>query len=222
MARILIIDDNKAVRGLLALMLRRMGHQVVPVGDGETGLALFRAHTFDLVFTDWVMPLMSGIEVITQTRALSREVGIVAVSGRAGLESDLVLQRARAMGDLRILRKPFSLALLRETVEQLMANRAQVPSAPEASSPLNETRAFAPSQAKASTTRREKKQQLSARLWVIELRLGTPDELNDDLAEVQTIANQLNNLNTEETLCASLLAETDRQTDRASKSRETG
>jgi CheY-like chemotaxis protein len=217
MARILIIDDNEAVRGLLALMLRRMGHQVVPVGDGETGLALFRAHPFDLLFTDWLMPTMSGFEVITQTRALSREVGIVAVSGRVGLDSDHAWRQVRAMGDLRILRKPFSSAMLRETVEQLMAKRTQVPSALETSSRLHEVGAVAPSLTMESTPRRENKQQLSARLWVIELRLGTPEERSDDLAEVRNIAHQLNDLITEETLRDSLLADADRQVDMARK-----
>lgn len=221
MARILIIDDNEAVRGLLALMLRRMGHQVVPVGDGETGLALFRAHPFDLVFTDWMMPTMGGFEVVSQTRALSREVGIVAVSGRVGLEADPAFQRAHALGELRILRKPFPSPMLREVVEQLMATRVQVPSAPEASSPMHETGEVALSQARASTTRRDNQQQLRARLWVLELRLGTPEERPDDLAEVRTTAHQLNDLITEETLCASLLAEADRQTRGTGKKRET-
>jgi CheY-like chemotaxis protein len=124
MARILIIDDNEAVRGLLALLLRRMGHVAVPVGDGETGLGLLRAHPFDFVFTDWMMPSMGGFEVVAQIRAMSHKVGIVVVSGRGGLEADPAWQRARAKGELRILRKPFSPATLREIVGQIMTEHA--------------------------------------------------------------------------------------------------
>ena len=56
MARILLIEDNDALRTMLAELLALAGHTVVEAGNGREGLDLFRQAGADLVITDLVMP----------------------------------------------------------------------------------------------------------------------------------------------------------------------
>ena len=62
-ARILVIDDEEAVRDLLSQMLQAKGHEVVVAANGEEGIGRFKDAEFDLVFTDLGMPKISGWEV---------------------------------------------------------------------------------------------------------------------------------------------------------------
>lgn len=71
--RVLLVDDSKAQRKVLALSLMRWGYHVTEAGSGEEALALCRAEAFDIVISDWVMPGMSGLEFCRAFRALPRE-----------------------------------------------------------------------------------------------------------------------------------------------------
>lgn len=64
MARILIVDDDNAVRTTIKLLLERAGHSVVAASDGRSGLAQFETDEFDLLFLDIFMPGMDGIETM--------------------------------------------------------------------------------------------------------------------------------------------------------------
>jgi hypothetical protein len=66
MARILLIEDNDALRTMLAEVLALAGHTVVEAGNGREGLDLFRQGGADLVITDLVMPEIEGLEVISR------------------------------------------------------------------------------------------------------------------------------------------------------------
>ena len=69
-ARILVVDDDKAVRLLLRAMLERRGHSVVEAENGDEGLRYYRAAPTDLVITDIQMPVMDGLQMIKELRAL--------------------------------------------------------------------------------------------------------------------------------------------------------
>ena len=69
-AKILVVDDEAAIRRLLRNTLTRAGYAVVEAENGEEGLARCRAAMPDLVITDWNMPVMSGIEFVTALRAI--------------------------------------------------------------------------------------------------------------------------------------------------------
>ena len=64
MARILLIDDDEAVRRPTARLLELMGHEVLTAEHGEAGLRVWRERGADLVITDVCMPGMNGLEVI--------------------------------------------------------------------------------------------------------------------------------------------------------------
>lgn len=82
MQRILLIEDDRSVRTIIALQLRILGYQVEVAEDGEMGIELFtRAGNFDLVITDIRMPRKDGNDVAKYIRSSERtETPIVAIT----------------------------------------------------------------------------------------------------------------------------------------------
>ena len=71
--RVLIVDDSKAQRRILAVQLARWGYMVAEADSGEAALALCQTRSFDIVLSDWMMPGMTGLELCKAFRALPRE-----------------------------------------------------------------------------------------------------------------------------------------------------
>lgn len=135
-ARVLVVDDEPAVREVVRLALERIGCQVTMAAAGTEAIELYRNRRseIDLVLLDLMLPGMSGAEVFRALRALCPEVRVLLMSGHSeeGTEADLL----RA-GALRLLRKPFSLAELGTEVASALVGPGQVPtgSAPPAGAP---------------------------------------------------------------------------------------
>lgn len=70
---LLIVDDSRAQRKILAATLQQRGYRVTEAGSGEDALALCRQQRFDIVLSDWMMPGMSGVEFCSAFRALQHE-----------------------------------------------------------------------------------------------------------------------------------------------------
>lgn len=106
MARLLIIDDDLGVRGVLKAMLERAGYEVVACGSGAEGLQLARALRPDLVLLDIEMPGMNGFDVcsLMKTDTVLSAVPVVIMTGRP---VDGVPARAQAVGAVDLLSKPF-------------------------------------------------------------------------------------------------------------------
>lgn len=122
MARILIAEDDDAIRALVARALTEEGHEVVLTVDGGEALDKLGAHgPFDLLLTDIKMPVMDGIALALAAARDHPDLLIVLMTGFAD-------QRERAHGlDALIhdvLTKPFSLSDLRMTVHGAMEARA--------------------------------------------------------------------------------------------------
>ena len=71
--RVLIVDDSKAQRRILAVQLARWGYHVTEADSGEAALVLCQTRAFDIVLSDWMMPGMTGLELCKAFRALPRE-----------------------------------------------------------------------------------------------------------------------------------------------------
>ncbi len=71
--RVLVVDDSRAQRRILAVQLQRWGYAVTEAETGDAALALCMVQTFDIVLSDWVMPGMTGLELCQAFRDLPRE-----------------------------------------------------------------------------------------------------------------------------------------------------
>jgi CheY-like chemotaxis protein len=122
-ARILLIDDDDLLRGVLAQALIHGGHTVVEASNGQEGLDLFRAAPVELVITDLIMPVQEGVETIMKLRRLKAAVPIIAISGGVS-NSKHYLDLAAKIGAKRILAKPFTPLQLIEAVDEVLAEAA--------------------------------------------------------------------------------------------------
>jgi CheY-like chemotaxis protein len=78
---ILLIDDNHDGLLVRRSLLEEVGYRVTIAANGEEGLKLFEAEKFDVVVTDYRMPLMDGVEVIVRLRKLDPNARVILLSG---------------------------------------------------------------------------------------------------------------------------------------------
>lgn len=103
--KILIIDDDRALRLTLAAALEAEGYGVSEAMDGREGLNKALAGNFDLVVLDVVMPALSGLEVCRKLREAGRQIPVIVMSGRKKKEGDKVV--GLELGGDDYLTKPF-------------------------------------------------------------------------------------------------------------------
>lgn len=87
MAKILIIDDEKAIRKTLSEILVFEGHQISEAIDGEDGLQKFIDNSFDVVLCDIKMPRMDGIEFLVKAKSVNPDVPIIIISGHGQIDT---------------------------------------------------------------------------------------------------------------------------------------
>ncbi len=104
--RMLIAEDQEDNRQLLSHILEKQGFQVKTVENGEACIQLFKKWHPDLIWMDWYMPIMDGVEATRRIRALpgGKEVKVVAVTASAFLEQE---REVRGMGMDDFIRKPY-------------------------------------------------------------------------------------------------------------------
>jgi CheY-like chemotaxis protein len=112
--RVLVIDDEPALRSLLSDMLGACGYVTDVAADGATGLARFREQRYEAVITDLLMPGMNGLEVASALRGIDPEVQIIMLTGSA---PSLTTNRAREAGVNTLLHKPIALMDLKSAVD---------------------------------------------------------------------------------------------------------
>lgn len=107
MKRILIAEDEDAIRDFVVINLKRVGYEVVDVPDGEQALRVFEQSggDFDVVVLDVMMPGIDGFEVCEKIRAASNSIGIIMLSAKSQ-EMDKV--RGLMTGADDYITKPFS------------------------------------------------------------------------------------------------------------------
>lgn len=124
MPEILLIDDMVGVRRAVMAMLKRAGHTVTAAESGSEGLAMLKAHRFDLVVTDMLMPGTDGADVLTFLDGLPNRPAIIAISGGgAGLSADSALALAQIKADA-FLEKPFDSDVLLAAIDKLLVKTA--------------------------------------------------------------------------------------------------
>jgi DNA-binding response OmpR family regulator len=120
MAKVLVIDDDAAMRRLVRRILNGAGHEAVEAQDGVVGLAKFHAEAPDIVITDIIMPEREGVQTILEMRATGSQIGIIAMSGGGMGTAQLYLNIARDLGADAVLAKPFRPDELIAAVDRLL------------------------------------------------------------------------------------------------------
>ncbi len=116
MKRILVCEDEEAIREFVVMNLKRIGYDVIDVGCGEDALAEFEASggNFDIVLLDIMMPGIDGFKVCKKLREKSSTLGIIMLTARSQ-EMDKV--SGLMMGADDYITKPFSLSELTARVD---------------------------------------------------------------------------------------------------------
>jgi CheY-like chemotaxis protein len=103
--RVLVVDDQEAIRLFLAEMLGEARCRVFTASDGAEAVGILEAEPIDLLITDYDMPRMNGLELIRWSRARLPQVPTLLISGQV---PETVAVEGCPCGPLRVLPKPFS------------------------------------------------------------------------------------------------------------------
>ena len=119
MAKILAVDDSASMRQMVSFTLKSAGHDVTDAADGQQALNIAKTQTFDVVLTDVNMPIMDGIALTRELRALPayRFTPILVLTTEAGGDKK---QEGRAAGATGWLVKPFNPDQLLATVKKVL------------------------------------------------------------------------------------------------------
>ncbi|MFH0843438.1 MAG: sigma-54 dependent transcriptional regulator [Bacteroidota bacterium] len=117
MSKILVIDDEKAIRNTLKEVLEYEKHEVDLAEDGPTGIDLFSNNTYDIVLCDIKMQKMDGIEVLEKLMNISNVTPVVMISGHGNIDTAV---EAIKKGAYDFLEKPLDLNRLLITIRNAM------------------------------------------------------------------------------------------------------
>jgi CheY-like chemotaxis protein len=113
--RILVVDDEPFVCDAVKMMLAFDGHQVDTASNGKEALAIFDTGKYDLVITDYAMPMMKGDELARQIKARVPGQPIVLITAYAEM---LKFSDNPLAGVDFVISKPFLLENLRQAIEK--------------------------------------------------------------------------------------------------------
>ena len=123
--KVLVVDDDPAVRKSFDRVLSGKGYAVITAENGEEALRKLNEEKYDLVYSDIRMPGMSGLEVAEKVRARRPWTPVVIITGYG---TDIAEERAKAAGVSKFLHKPLSPAMIEDSARDVLA----VPAAPVA------------------------------------------------------------------------------------------
>ena len=124
MAKLLVVDDEPAIRLLLQAILAQEGHEVETAADGVEGLAAVEREMPDVVLLDLAMPNMDGWHFLEELRnkGLRSRVRVIIVSATSDAES---MARSEAEGVAERVAKPFDAAAIVRSVEGVLSEPAE-------------------------------------------------------------------------------------------------
>ena len=104
MEKILVVDDEKGLREVLSIMLKRAGYAVTEASDGEEAIGHLGKEIFDVVITDLRMPKADGLAVLKAVKSSSPETVVLVITAFATADSAV---DAMKQGAYDYLTKPF-------------------------------------------------------------------------------------------------------------------
>ncbi len=120
--KILVVDDSKAMRKIVARTLKQAGFEAHAVAEAENGVQAFdaiKAAPPDLVLSDWNMPEMNGIELLQKLRSEGHSVkfGFVTTEGTPEMR-----KLAMDSGALFLIAKPFTPETFQHVLQPVLAS----------------------------------------------------------------------------------------------------
>jgi two-component system, NtrC family, response regulator PilR len=118
--RILVVDDERSMRELLAIVLRREGYEVLLAENGRAAVAALERESVDLLISDIKMPDMSGVDVLRAAKKIDQDILGIMITAFASTETAVEAMR---LGACDYLSKPFDVDLLKMKVREKIENR---------------------------------------------------------------------------------------------------
>jgi two-component system response regulator PilR (NtrC family) len=118
--RILVADDERSMRELLAIVLRREGYDVLLAENGREAITLIEKEPIDLLISDIKMPDVSGVEVLRAAKRVDQDILGIMITAFASTETAVEAMR---LGACDYLSKPFDIDLLKMKVREKIDNR---------------------------------------------------------------------------------------------------
>ena len=116
-ARVLVVDDDDAVRELVAAMVASGGYDVAVASNGKEALGMLASGGFEVIITDLVMPEQEGIETIRLIRRDYPAVKVIAMSGAFGGD---FLRIAGYLGAHGTIAKPLRIQTVLDTLQSVL------------------------------------------------------------------------------------------------------
>ena len=105
MAKVLLIEDEENIRKIISYDLRKAGHTIVESGDGQEALDIALKQPFDVLIIDWMLPHVSGIEIVQKLRIQHVDSVMIMLTARDD-ETDILYAFDQGVDDY--VTKPFS------------------------------------------------------------------------------------------------------------------
>jgi len=118
--RILVVDDERSMRELMAIVLRREGYEVLLAENGRSAIDLLQHEPVDLLISDIKMPDVSGVEVLRAAKAVDKDILGIMITAFASTETAVEAMR---LGACDYLSKPFDVDLLKMKVREKIESR---------------------------------------------------------------------------------------------------
>jgi two-component system response regulator PilR (NtrC family) len=118
--RILVVDDERSMRELLAIVLRREGYEVLLAENGKTAIAMLEREPVDILISDIKMPDLSGVDVLRAAKRIDQDILGIMITAFASTDTAVEAMR---LGACDYLSKPFDVDLLRMKVREKIENR---------------------------------------------------------------------------------------------------
>ena len=109
--RILVADDERSMRELLAIVLRREGYDVLLAENGREAIALIEKEPINLLISDIKMPDVSGVDVLRAAKRIDQDILGIMITAFASTETAVEAMR---LGACDYLSKPFDIDLLKK------------------------------------------------------------------------------------------------------------
>ncbi len=120
MSRILVIDDDRSVRHLIAKAFEESDVEVVPAATAEEGMQLLENKQFDVVLLDILLPESSGLDVFERIRNADSKMPVIFITALSSSDTAI---KAMTLGAFDYLLKPLDLSRIRDLVRQAMEIR---------------------------------------------------------------------------------------------------